>query len=113
MQPRSQNRDLARPNTSLQMTAARKADGTDESLPRFEKHLLCDSDGAFPGDFNWWETGGVTDELKREGTSRNTVVGWFMRPSCRFDPAVSSGGVICGAPADSQMEPRPIWTRSR
>lgn len=68
--------DLARPNTWLQMTTARKADGTEEPLPRFEKHLLCDSDGTFPGDFNSWETRVVTDELKREGT-----IGWYRNPA--------------------------------
>jgi DNA or RNA helicases of superfamily II len=68
--------DLARPNTWLQMTTARKADGTEEPLPRFEKHLLCDSDGAFPGDFNSWEARVVTDELKREGT-----IGWYRNPA--------------------------------
>ncbi|GHA20451.1 hypothetical protein GCM10007989_14390 [Devosia pacifica] len=68
--------DLARPHTWLQMTTARKADGTEEPLPRFEKHLLCDSDGTFPGDFNSWETRVVTDELKREGT-----IGWYRNPA--------------------------------
>lgn len=68
--------DLARPNTWLQMTTARKADGTEESLPRFKKHLLCDEDGLFPGDFNSWENKVVTDELMREGT-----IGWYRNPA--------------------------------
>jgi len=67
--------DLARPNTWLQMTTARKPDGTEEALPRFEKHLLCDEDGLFPEDFNSWEGKVVSEELKREGT-----VGWYRNP---------------------------------
>lgn len=68
--------DLARPNTWLQMTTARKPDGKEDPLPRFEKHLLCDEDGFFPGDFNSWEGKVVSDELKREGT-----IGWYRNPA--------------------------------
>ncbi|MBJ7579305.1 DEAD/DEAH box helicase family protein [Devosia sp. MC532] len=68
--------DLARPNTWLQMTTAKKANGTEELLPSFEKHLLCDDYGLFPGDFNTWERRVVSDELKREGT-----VGWYRNPA--------------------------------
>lgn len=68
--------DLARPNTWLQMTTARKADGTEEPLPRFEKHLLCDEDGTFPGDFNTWESKVVIDEMKRAG-----AIGWYRNPA--------------------------------
>ena len=68
--------DLARPNTWLQMTTARKADGAEELLPRFEKHLLCDEDGLFPEDFNSWEGRVVSDELNREGTIR-----WYRNPA--------------------------------
>lgn len=68
--------DLARPNTWLQMTTARKADGTEETLPRFEKHMLCDDDGLFPGDFNSWEGKVVKAELARAGT-----VAWYRNPA--------------------------------
>lgn len=68
--------DLARPNTLLQMTVAKKADGTEQPLPRFEKHLLCDADGLFPGDFNTWEAKVVSDELKRDG-----ALGWYRNPA--------------------------------
>lgn len=68
--------DLARPSKWLQMTTARKADGTEEPLPRFEKHLLCEDDGLFPGDFNSWEGKVVSDELKRDGT-----IGWYRNPA--------------------------------
>ena len=68
--------ELARPNLWLQMTSVRKADGTEEPLPLFEKHLLCDEDGLFPGDFNSWEARVVNDELKREGT-----IAWYRNPA--------------------------------
>ncbi|MCG8510181.1 MAG: hypothetical protein MI741_13215, partial [Rhodospirillales bacterium] len=67
--------DLARPNTWLQMTTARKLDGSDEPLPRFEKHLLCDEDGLFPVDLNAWEVEVVSEELKRDG-----MIGWYRNP---------------------------------
>lgn len=68
--------DLARPNTWLQMTTARKADGTEEALPRFEKHLLCDKDGLFPEEFNSWESKVLSVELKRQNT-----IGWYRNPA--------------------------------
>lgn len=68
--------DLARPNTWLQMTTVKRADGTEERLPRFEKHLLCDEDGLFPGDFNTWESKVVSNEIQREET-----VGWYRNPA--------------------------------
>lgn len=68
--------NLARPNIWLQMTTAKKTDGTAEPLPRFEKHLLCDEDGLFPGDFNTWEAKVVNDELKRDG-----AIGWYRNPA--------------------------------
>ena len=68
--------DLARPNTWLQMTSAREADGKERPLPRFEKHLLCDEDGLFPGDFNSWEAKVLSDELGREGS-----IGWYRNPA--------------------------------
>jgi len=68
--------DLARPNTWLQMTTARRADGTEEPLPRFERHLLCDEDGLLPGDFNSWEGKVVKAELERDGS-----VAWYRNPA--------------------------------
>lgn len=68
--------DLSRPNTWLQMSTARKADGSEEPLPRFDRHLLCDQDGLFPGDFNSWEAKVVANELKRSGT-----IGWYRNPA--------------------------------
>lgn len=68
--------DLARPNSWLQMTTERKADGTEEPLPRFERHMLCDNDGLFPGDFNSWEGKVVMAELARAGT-----VAWYRNPA--------------------------------
>jgi type III restriction enzyme len=67
--------DLARPNTWIQPTTAREASGKEFDLPRFEKHLLCDSDGTFPADFNLWEGKVVEAELQREGS-----VAWYRNP---------------------------------
>lgn len=67
---------LARPTSSLAMTTIRKADGTDEPLQRFEKHLLCDDDGLFPADLNAWEQEVVLRELKREET-----IAWYRNPA--------------------------------
>lgn len=68
--------DLARPNTWLQPTTARQPDGKEVPLPRFEKHLLCDEAGFFPGDFNSWEEAVVSAELQREDS-----VSWYRNPA--------------------------------
>jgi hypothetical protein len=68
--------DLARPNTWLQPTSAREADGKELKLPRFENHLLCDEDGLFPENFNSWEGKVVLAELRRHGT-----IGWYRNPA--------------------------------
>ncbi|HEV7344993.1 MAG TPA: DEAD/DEAH box helicase family protein [Devosia sp.] len=68
---------LARPNTWLQPTTAREADGTETPLPCFEKHMLCGSDGLFPESFNSsWEEPVVLAELKRPGT-----LAWYRNPA--------------------------------
>ncbi|CAH1666057.1 Type III restriction protein res subunit [Hyphomicrobiales bacterium] len=87
--------DLARPNTWLQMSTARKADGKEELLPRFEKHLLCDDDGQFPCDFNRWEAKVVSDELAREG-----AIGWYRNPARASQDSL---GVIYEDGADSKI----------
>lgn len=68
--------DLARPNTWLQMTTARKPDGTEEPLPRYKKHLLCDESGTFPVELNNWERRVVETELDRDD-----AVGWYRNPA--------------------------------
>lgn len=78
--------DLARPQTWLQPTTAREANGDESDLPRFERHLLCDSDGTFPADFNSWEGEVVEAELRREGSNA-----WYRNPD-RTSP--DSLGVI-------------------
>ena len=67
--------DLARPNNWMQPTTAREPNGKEFDLPRFEKHLLCDSDGLFPEDFNSWEDKVVLAELQREG-----AIAWYRNP---------------------------------
>ena len=69
--------NLARPNTWLQPTTAREADGTEVGLPLYEKHMLCDSDGLFPESFtSSWEDKVVQTELKRPGT-----IAWYRNPA--------------------------------
>jgi type III restriction enzyme len=63
--------DLARPTVWLQPTTARE----EVKLPRFEKHLLCDGEKLFPGDFNSWEDKVVRVELNRVGS-----IGWYRNP---------------------------------
>lgn len=69
--------DLARPNTWLQPTTAREADGKEVELLRFEKHMLCDEDGLFPESFgSSWEEKVLLAELHREDT-----VAWYRNPA--------------------------------
>lgn len=68
--------ELARPNAWMQPTTVREPNGSERDLPRFEKHLLCDSDGAFPMDFgSSWEEKVLLAELQREGN-----VAWYRNP---------------------------------
>jgi type III restriction enzyme len=68
--------ELFRPNAWMQPTTVREPNGTERDLPRFEKHLLCDSDGAFPMDFgSSWEEKVLLAELQREGN-----VAWYRNP---------------------------------
>lgn len=68
--------DLARPNSWMQPTTAREPNGREFDLPRFEKHLLCDSDGLFPEYFSsLWEGKVVEAELRRKGT-----IAWYRNP---------------------------------
>lgn len=69
--------DLARPHAWLQPTNERKADGTEVTLPSFEKHMLCGEDGLFPMDFGSdWEKTVLSTELQRAAT-----VAWYRNPS--------------------------------
>jgi len=68
--------DLARPTSWVQSTTIREADGTEKPLPTFERHLLCDERGLFPGDFNSWEDKVLVAELNRPG-----AIAWYRNPS--------------------------------
>jgi hypothetical protein len=68
--------DLAGPKSWMQPTTIREADGTENPLPRYERHLMCAADGLFPEDFNSWEADVIAAELKRPD-----VVGWYRNPS--------------------------------
>jgi hypothetical protein len=68
--------DLARPTSWMQPTTIRRADGKEETLPKYEKHMLSDAEGWFPEDFNTWETDVLNAELKRSDS-----VAWYRNPS--------------------------------
>jgi hypothetical protein len=68
--------DLAMPKTWLQPTTMREQDGTEKTLPHYEKHLLCDEEGLFPEHFNSWEEKILLAELRR-----NENIGWYRNPS--------------------------------
>lgn len=69
--------DLARPQSSIQPTNAKEVNGKEERLPRYEKHLLCDSEGKFPIAFDAsWEKAVLETELAREGCE-----GWYRNPA--------------------------------
>jgi hypothetical protein len=68
--------DLARPSMWLQMTTARTATGAEEALPRFPKHLLCDTEKRFPTELNSWEKKVLDTELVRKD-----IVGWYRNPA--------------------------------
>ena len=68
--------EISRPNTWMQMTTVREANGSERDLPRFEKHLLCDSDGVFPMNFgSSWEEKVLLAELQQKGN-----VAWYRNP---------------------------------
>ncbi|KQS49730.1 DEAD/DEAH box helicase [Sphingomonas sp. Leaf198] len=67
---------LARPKTWLQPTMAREANGTENPLPRYEKHMLCDADGLFPDELNIWERAVVEAEIEKDER-----VAWFRNPA--------------------------------
>lgn len=66
---------LARPRNSLQPTVVRNASGTEETLPVYDNHLLCDQNGKFPALLNSWELEVLTREAKREN-----FLAWYRNP---------------------------------
>lgn len=67
---------LARPNAWLQPTTAREANGAEISLPRYERHMLCDSEGKFSDALNVWERAVLEAELNRDGCAA-----WYRNPA--------------------------------
>ncbi|NVO29129.1 DEAD/DEAH box helicase family protein [Donghicola sp. C2-DW-16] len=67
---------VAEPRTQLQPSKARDPDGTEFDLPRYERHLLCDTDGLFPELFGSdWEAPVLLAELGRADS-----IGWYRNP---------------------------------
>ncbi len=67
--------DLARPTSWLQPTIICEQNGAEATLPRYEKHLLCDEEGLFPVDLNDWEKTILNTELHR-----NETIAWYRNP---------------------------------
>lgn len=78
--------DLARPNSWMQATTIREADGSETLIPSFEKHLLSDERGRYPEVLNSWESHVVEIELKRRGN-----VAWYRNPQ---RPSQDSLGIV-------------------
>lgn len=68
--------DLAKPTSWMQPTTVREADGTEKALPKYERHMLCNSEGLFPDDFNTWEIDVINLEL-----SRSDSLAWYRNPA--------------------------------
>lgn len=67
---------LAMPRNSLQPTVEVKEGGTEQALPLYDHHLLCDENGKFPADFNSWELEVLTKEAQRDD-----FLAWYRNPS--------------------------------
>lgn len=67
---------LAMPRNSLQPTVERKENGTEEALPLYDMHMLCDENGKFPALFNSWELEVLTREMQRDN-----FLAWYRNPS--------------------------------
>lgn len=77
MSPHPLDVDLAAPTSWMQPSVIHERDGSENALPRFERHLLCADDGLSPEDFSSsWERAVLEAELQRPGT-----VGWYRNPS--------------------------------
>jgi hypothetical protein len=79
-----QDVDLVRPESRLEMTAARENE-TVAALPAYDNHLLCDTQGHYPAGLNHWEISVLQTEMQREGFSF-----WYRNPQ---QPGQSSLGV--------------------
>ena len=67
---------LARPKSWLQPTMARETNGTENPLPRYEKHMLCDAEGLFPDELNILERAVLEAEAAKEGR-----IAWYRNPA--------------------------------
>ena len=76
MSPDPQDIDLAKPSAWIENTAIRDPDGTEHQLPRFEHHMLSDTDGTFPARLNDWETDVLAIEAARPGFKA-----WYRNPA--------------------------------
>ncbi|MER8464199.1 DEAD/DEAH box helicase family protein [Mesorhizobium sp. M1396] len=68
--------DLAKPNSWMEATSAREANGNEAPLPTYRHHMLCDEHGVFPAEMNTWEVDVLKAEMRRDG-----LQAWYRNPS--------------------------------
>ncbi len=67
---------LTLPDAWLQMSKAKDPDGTERTLPTYDRHLMCNDGGKFPDDLNPWERHVLDIEMAKKGR-----IGWYRNPS--------------------------------
>jgi len=76
MSSKPQRISLGKPKVRQEDTKIRDSDGNEMVLPTRTKHLLADSNGAFPIRLNEWETTVLDTEMARPG-----FCAWYRNPS--------------------------------
>lgn len=71
-----QDIDLATPQSWMEPTTIRHADGTETPIRTFEHHLLADKDGSFPSVLNGWEEDVLAAEM-----AHSAFLAWYRNPS--------------------------------
>jgi hypothetical protein len=71
-----QDIELVKPKSWIAVTAIRNAEGTESTIPAYEKHLMCDDKELFPAQLNPWEIAVIKKEMEREGCKF-----WYRNPS--------------------------------
>lgn len=91
-----QDVDLAQPVSRWEATATREKDGSEQQLPTYTSHLLCDDHGGFPVELmNRWEKAVLKAEMGREGFRF-----WYRNPG---RPTQDSLGVAYVAGDDTKL----------
>ena len=86
MSSKPQRISLIKPKVRQEDTKKRDSEGKEMPLPTRAKHLLADSNGAFPINLNEWETAVLDMEMARPG-----FCAWYRNPSraCKESLSIS------------------------